>query len=190
MNEAALLYESVADAISGMITTGTLKPGERVPSVRRLSEQQRVSISTVIKAYEVLETQGLIVARPNAGFYVQRPARMAEEPRQSKPPTGPRLVGVSALVQELLDSRAKVEVNFGAACPSHELMPTQKLQRTLASVSRRHPTSLTRYVLPPGNEDLRRQIAKRALDFGCQFSAQDILITNGAMEALNLCLVW
>lgn len=106
----------------------------------------------------------------------------------SRPPRTARLVGISALVQDLLDSRGTAEVNFGAACPSEHLMPTRRLQRTFASVCRRHPESLTRYVLPPGNIDLRRQIARRALDFGCSFSAQDILVTNGAMEALALCV--
>jgi DNA-binding transcriptional MocR family regulator len=188
MNDESVLYESLATSISGLIATGTLKPGERVPSVRRLSEQKRVSISTVIKAYEVLETRGLIEARPNAGFYVRHRARTAEEPRISKPPSAPRLVGISALVQELLDARRPDIVNFGAACPSHALMPTLKLQRTLASVSRRHPDALTRYVLPPGNEELRRQIARRAMDFGCNLSARDVIVTQGAMEALNLCI--
>ena len=151
MVEETVLYES-AKSISGLIASGTLRAGERVPSVRRLSEQKIVFISTVIKAYEVLESRGLIEARPNAGFYVRHRVRMADEPRISKPPTAPRLVGVSALVQELLDVRRPDVVNFGAACPSHELMPTQKLQRTLASVSRRYPHLLTRHVLPPGRE--------------------------------------
>ncbi|MGH8631332.1 MAG: PLP-dependent aminotransferase family protein [Burkholderiales bacterium] len=188
MDEQGVLYEAVADSISGMIASGTLRPGERVPSVRRLSTQRRVSISTVLKAYEVLETRGMIEARPNAGYYVRHRAPAAEEPSISRPPSAPQLVGISALVQEILDSRKPGVVSFGAACPSHELMPTQKLQRMLSSVARRRPTALTQYVLPPGNEELRRQIARRALDFGCNLAARDIIITHGAMEALNLCV--
>jgi DNA-binding transcriptional MocR family regulator len=188
MDQQGVLYESVADSISGMIASGTLRPGERVPSVRRLSSQRRVSISTVLKAYEVLETRGMIEARPNAGYYVRHRAPVAEEPSISQPPPAPQLVGISALVQEILDARKPGVVSFGAACPSHELMPTQKLQRVLSSVARRKPTSLTQYVLPPGNEELRRQIARRALDFGCNLAARDIIITNGAMEAMNLCV--
>ncbi len=188
MQEQNILYESVADSVSGLIASGTLRPGERVPSVRRLSAQRRVSVSTVLRAYEVLENRGLIEARPNAGYYVRPRAPAAEEPAITQPPSAPQLVGVSALVQEILDARKPGVVSFGAACPSHELMPTQKLRRVLASVVRRNPLSLTQYVLPPGNEDLRRQIARRALDFGCNLSAKDIIITHGAMEALNICI--
>jgi DNA-binding transcriptional MocR family regulator len=189
MNEPDVLYQTVAASISGMIASGTLRPGERVPSVRRLSNQRNVSISTVLKAYEVLETRGLIEARPNAGYYVRHRVPPAAEPSVSQPPLAPQLVGVSALVQDLLDARSRREVvSFGAACPSHELMPTQKLQRTLASIARRHPRSLTEYVLPPGNEELRRQIARRAVESGCNLAARDVIVTHGAMEALNLCI--
>lgn len=188
MNDSDVLYRSVAASISGMIASGTLRPGERVPSVRRLSSQRNVSISTVLKAYEVLETRGLIEARPNAGYYVRYRPPAAAEPSISQPPAAPQLVGVSALVQDLLDARRGEVVSFGAACPSHALMPTQKLQRTLVSIARRHPRSLTEYVLPPGNEELRRQVARHAVELGCNLSARDIVITQGAMEALNLCI--
>jgi DNA-binding transcriptional MocR family regulator len=188
MEDRAVLYESVAENISGLIAAGTLRPGERVPSVRRLSSQSRVSVATVLRAYEVLEMRGLIEARPGAGYYVRGRAPIADEPAISHPPAVPRLVGVNALVQDILDARKPDVVSFGAACPDHELMPGQKLRRVLASVVRRRPESLTQYVLPPGNEELRRQIARRELDLGCNLAPKDIIITIGAMEALNLCI--
>jgi DNA-binding transcriptional MocR family regulator len=188
MTQQAVLYETVADSISGMISSGTLRPGERVPSVRRLSTQRRVSIATVLRAYEVLENRGIIEARPNAGYYVRHRLPVADEPSISNPPTVARLVGISALVQQVLDAHRPDVVSFGAACPGPEYMPTAKLQRTISSIARRKPQSLTQYVLPPGNEDLRRQIARKALDFGCSFAARDVIVTQGCMEALNLCV--
>ncbi len=188
MTSPAVLYESVAESITGMISAGTLRPGERVPSVRSLSSQRRVSIATVLKAYEVLENRGLIEARPNAGYYVRHRTPVADEPSISNPPAAARLVGISALVQEVLDSRRPDVVSFGAACPGPDHMPTARLQRTLSSIARRKPLCLTQYVLPPGNEELRRQIARKSLDFGCSLAAKDIIVTNGCMEALNLCV--
>src|SRR5258708_30312397 len=105
MTQQTVLYETVADSISGMISAGTLRPGERVPSVRRLSTQRRVSIATVLRAYEVLENRGMIEARPNAGYYVRHMQPAADEPSKSNPPPPPRLVGIAALVQEVLASR-------------------------------------------------------------------------------------
>jgi len=184
----AVLYETVADSISGLISSGTLRPGERVPSVRRLSTQRRISVATVLRAYEVLENRGLIEARPNAGYYVRHRRPVAAEFSISKPPAAPRLVGINALVQEVLDAHRPDVVSFGAACPGPDHMPTAKLRRTIASIARRKPLSLTQYQLPPGNEELRRQIARRALDFGCSLAAKDIIVTHGCMEALNLCV--
>src|SRR6516162_1802324 len=66
------LYEQVAVRISELIEHGTLRPGERVPSVRRCSEQQNVSIATVTQAYRLLESRGIIEARPQSGYYVRR----------------------------------------------------------------------------------------------------------------------
>jgi DNA-binding transcriptional regulator YhcF (GntR family) len=62
------LYEQVAGRIATLIESGTLRPGDRVPSLRRISDQQRVSLSTTLQAYGLLESRGLIEARPQSGF--------------------------------------------------------------------------------------------------------------------------
>src|SRR5688572_8634118 len=81
------LYEAVAGRITGMIEGGTLSVGDRVPSVRHLSTQQQVSVSTVLQAYRVLENQGWIEARPQSGYYVRRTTRtLPPEPEMSQPP--------------------------------------------------------------------------------------------------------
>ncbi len=139
-----VLYETVADSISVMISAGTLRPGERVPSVRRLSVQRRVSVATVLRAYEVLENRGLIEARPNAGYYVRHRTRIADEPSISNPPKAAKLVGISALVQDVLDSRRPGIMSFGTACPPPEYMPTGKLQRLISSISRRKPLAVAK----------------------------------------------
>src|ERR1051326_6361100 len=87
------LYRQVALRISELIEHGTLRPGERVPSVRKCSEQQNVSIATVMQAYRLLESRGIIEARPQSGYYVRR-ERWAPppEPEMSRP--APRAVEV------------------------------------------------------------------------------------------------
>src|ERR671910_348171 len=86
MLETAPLYHQLADQIHELIRAGTLRAGDRVPSVRRLSNQQRVSVSTVLQAYQRLEDIGVIEARPQSGYYVRRPAATMREPEPSKPP--------------------------------------------------------------------------------------------------------
>src|SRR5262245_36659857 len=132
-----VLYESVATDISTLINSGTLGPGDRVPSVRRLSQQKRVSISTVLQAYAVLENRGLIEARPQSGYYVRTPQRALEEPAISRPPRAPRLVGVHEMVSRVLDAcRERDVVPLGGAIPGAELVPTAKLQRILSMIAR------------------------------------------------------
>src|SRR2546422_9392147 len=77
------LYKQVAQRISELIEHGTLRPGERIPSVRVLSEQEKVSIATVMQAYRVLESLGLIEARPQSGYYV-RPKLWSPPPEPAK----------------------------------------------------------------------------------------------------------
>ena len=114
MLDAAPLYQQVADAIGGLIAAGTLRTGDRVPSVRRLSQQRRVSVSTVLQAYKQLEDAGLIEARPQSGYYVKRRALPAAEPELSRPPQRALTVEVNALAELVLRAVQDAEmVAFG-----------------------------------------------------------------------------
>ncbi len=184
------LYKRVALRISELIEHGTLRPGERIPSVRKLSEREEVSIATVMQAYRVLESRGLIEARPQSGYYVR--AKLwspPPEPGKSQPARSATRVSVNELVMEVLKAtHAPALVGFGAAMPSPQLLPTRQLHRTMASVARRHSLLCNSCDIPPGNLNLRTQIARRAMESGCTLSPDEIVITCGCQEALNLCL--
>src|SRR5512145_1967867 len=68
-----LLYERIAADVADLIARGTYRPGDRVPSIRELSRQMRVSINTVMEAYAQLENRRVIEARPQSGYYVSCP---------------------------------------------------------------------------------------------------------------------
>jgi DNA-binding transcriptional MocR family regulator len=164
-----MLYQKVADEIGALITAGTLRAGERVPSVRRLSRQQGVSVSTVLQAYQRLEDIGLIEARPQSGYYVRRRRAEVEEPETSRPPRRVLTVEVNALADAMLaHANDPAFVAFGSGCPSPELFPLERVRRVLSSVARRDRQALGRYGLPPGSERLRRAVARRALEWGCR----------------------
>src|SRR5690606_24435659 len=93
---ATPLYHQLAESLQQLIEQGTLRPGHRIPSVRRMALQRDVSISTVIQAYTVLENRGLLEARPQSGYYVRpRLAFEAPEPRMARPMARPSEIGVS-----------------------------------------------------------------------------------------------
>src|SRR6202008_3857157 len=86
MLEIRPLYHQLADPIHELIRAGTLRAGDLVPSVRPLSNQQRVSVSTVLQAYQRLEDIGVIEARPQSGYYLRWPSAAVQEPESSRPP--------------------------------------------------------------------------------------------------------
>ena len=187
-------YERHADAIAQLIHSGALRPGDRVPSVREASRTRGISPSTVFEAYYLLEAQGLIHARPRSGYYVSarlpgtaevRPA----EPQPSQPAATSTEVAISDLVFEVLGlARDRDLVPLGSAFPGLELFPLDRLARCLASGMRKlDPWNIVQS-LPPGDERLRQQIALRYGVHGTAVDVEEIIITNGAMEALNLCL--
>ncbi len=186
----AYLYEQLANKIAGLIEKRTFLPGEKVPSVRRLSLQEKVSISTVLQAYVLLEDRGLIEARPQSGYYVRLQRRsLPPEPAISKPSLSAQRVNVSELVASIHDAITRSDiVPLGAATPSPELLPIRKLNRILAAIARESDGEEHSYGLTQGSEELRHQIARRSIDWGCSFSSQDVVITFGCTEAINLCL--
>ncbi len=183
-------YEQVAEDIARLITCGTFPPGERIPSVRQISRQQKVSMTTALQACRLLEDQGLIEAHPQSGYFVRsHPPIAALEPELSSPEHDPAHVSVHELVMMLLrDSRNPDLVQFGAALPNPDLLPTAKLNRMLAAIARQVGDDNRLYDIPPGCEALRIQIAQRAMLAGCQLAPSDVVTTSGCSEAINLSL--
>lgn len=185
-------YEQLADEIAGLIAAGSLRAGDRLPSVRQTSVSRRLSPSTVFEAYYLLEARGLVRARARSGYYVL-PARSTSaappEPQPSAPPEGSLDVAISDLVFQVLGSvRDRDVVPLGSAFPSPTLFPLPRLARDLSSAMRSLDPWRTVEALGPGHEALRRQLGLRYAADGMALDAQEIVITNGAMEALNLAL--
>ncbi len=189
MLETRPLYDQVAEQIHELIRSGTLRAGEKVPSVRRLSRQEGVSISTVLQAYQRLEDRGVIEARPQSGYYVRRAQAPLPEPQPSRPPRKALAVEVNALAEAVLAAGHDPKmVSFGSVCPHGDMFALERVRRMLASRARLHRDAFGRYGLPPGTEALRRAIARRALEWGCRIDYRNLVTTGGCMEAINLCL--
>jgi DNA-binding transcriptional MocR family regulator len=185
-----LRYQELANRLTELIQQGTYPRGERIPSVRQMSQQQGVSISTVLQAYTLLEDHGLIEARPQSGYYVrERTAERLPEPEISSPGRDPSKIGLRELVMMLMrDSSNPHLAQLGAALPNPDLLPIKKINAISAKILRQNGPNLQQYQFPPGLESLRAQIARRMVNAGCTLSPADILITSGATEALDLCL--
>jgi DNA-binding transcriptional MocR family regulator len=184
------LYLRVARQIETQIRKGALQAGDKVPSIRGLKRQEGVSISTVLQAYFWLENQGWIEPRAQSGFYVRVPyAETIPEPEFQTSRSSPTEIGVSDLLYEIVTSLGDpAKLSLGAASLSPESLPNRKLNQILRKITRDNPDHSSRYDYPLGTEGLRRQIARRSITYGCSFSPNDLVITCGGMEALNLAL--
>ena len=184
------LYQKLAAAMERHITGGALTIGERLPSVRRLSEQHGVSISTAVQVYLTLEKRGLVEARPKSGFFVRPALRpIAPELRPSRPPERATRVSLGELRARIFELSCERDiVPLGAATPSPELLPVALLNRITAAAARRAGANAINYAPLIGCESLRRQLARRSLEWHCQWTPEELIVTNGATEALFLCL--
>lgn len=185
------LYEEVASQVARLIEEGTFGPGARVPSVRALSRQLKVSINTVMEAYGLLEDRGLIEARPQSGYYVRASfAGIPAEPGMSRPPLSPSRVSIKELARMIMrDTRDTGLVPLGAAIPDPEHLPIDRLNRMLSTEARRHRIQSVSYEISPGCEKLRVQVARRMVSAGCTLTPDEIVTTCGCMEAVNLALL-
>lgn len=184
-------YDQVSSYIMQLINKGTLKPGDRAPSLRKLSTTLKVSISTINQAYLSLEDKGVLSARPQSGFYINTQLNPSIE--TPKPiitaNCQPRKVRFGQLFEEIFSiSNDSSIAPFAAARPSMELMPEKALIRETRSILSRYPAACMDYSFPPGHSKLREQIALQYTKIGLSLSADDIIITSGATEALSLSL--
>jgi DNA-binding transcriptional MocR family regulator len=183
-------YEALAAEIIRSIETGTLLPGDKLPSVRQASAARRLSASTIFQAYYLLEARGHIQARDRSGYYVNAHPRSALEPETSRPDGSLSPVDVTDLVFDVLGAiRQRKVVPLGSAFPAPTLFPLIKLASSMKAGLRRMDPWSTVTDLSSGNAELRRQIAVRYLIDGMNVHADDLVITNGAMEALQLALL-
>ena len=184
------LYQDIAEQTEKLIVDGILRAGDRLPSVRQACRTHDISPITVTQAYYLLESRGLIEARPKSGYFVRaRRGHVLPEPAMTHPAGGSTELQVSDFIFQILDSvRDTSVVPLGSSFPSPYLFPFHKLGRFLASAARKFDPLATVTDLPPGNEELRRQLALRYMAHGASVSPEEIIITSGAMEGLNLCL--
>ncbi len=186
------VYRRIADDLAAQIRRGIFRPGDRLPSTRRVKIQYGVSLTTAIAAYRVLEDSGVVHVRPQSGHYVRFPTeRRRAEPEASAPSTEVRRVDASLAVRLNLGIGNPQAPTLGAAVQGPELMPISALNRLLSQALRDHPASCHSYDAPPGYLGLRRAIARRGMEAGYSVSPEEILITSGAKEAvyLSICAV-
>lgn len=181
-------YQEIKDKIEHMINTGLISHGGKAPSLREMSSLSGMSVTTIMKAYLELEMEGILFAKPQSGFFVSEIINKSEIPDTTSPATEPVSVNKFDMISEVIDVMSKPDVfPLGGALPSTELLPSKELARLSRKIISERPEHLV-YEEIRGSEDLRRQIAFYMTNIGVKTTHDDIIITNGAMEALFITL--
>jgi DNA-binding transcriptional MocR family regulator len=185
-----LKYEEFAHELESQIRSGTFPAGARIPSIRESSAQHKLSFTTVLEAYRLLENRRVIEARPQSGYYVRaNPAVRIQEPDFSLLQSDPTNVSIDTISLRLMEETLDMDyAQFGAALPDPTLLPTAKLNRILAELAREDTGQYKQKGAIWGREELRIQVAQRVFGCGCDLSPDSIVITAGCSEAVNLCL--
>ena len=161
-------YSEVAERIETLIEQEIFKVGDKLLSVRALSKEQGISLSTAFQAYYVLESKGLIEARPQSGYYVKySPEHILDMPKACEPLDDALPVTIDDMINSVyVDLNSKSLLNFSMAAPSIELLPTAKLNKAVVHSLRQSKTSCLHYEHIQGNASLRKQIARQAFNWG------------------------
>ena len=184
------IYMQVAEGLEKLIGDETLKIGDKLPSVRMLSDEYGISMGTAFQAYYHLEGKGLIEARPKSGYYVRFSLRrMPGLPRISEPEPVASEVSIREMINTVFHSNFSEDlVNLSVAVPPTSMLPAAKLNKSLVHAMRSSRHHGIQYEHVQGNRDLRRQLVRLGFNWGGKFSEEDVVVTAGCTEALVMCL--
>ena len=190
MSEHALLYLKLADHLAAAIREGRLLSGSRLLSVRDCAKQKKLSINTVTTAYRLLEDKGLIEARPKSGYFVKSRLPVPLQPIQPTKPTERQPDTLNSFIQAVLTHQNQAGyTDFGLACPRGKAFyPAERLSKLTASILRQQHGLVAQYALPPGSLSLRQQIGLRLAQLGMSVTPEELILTHGALDALNLAI--
>lgn len=184
------LYVQIAARIEKQIKQNLLKPGDKLPSVRMLSQEQGISLSTAYKAYVELENMGLIEARIKSGYYVKYlPARFSSVPEAKPPVKKASETSVAEMIAMVYRNMSEDSVlQLSRSSPPLSLIPLAKLSKSMMESIRNSPSGNITYENPQGNIALRKQVAKNAFNWGGNITENEVITTQGCLEALIFCL--
>jgi DNA-binding transcriptional MocR family regulator len=171
------LIEQIVAGIKQRVDERALRPGTRLPSIRRFADDHGVSKFTVVQAFDRLVAMGYVKSRQGSGFYVAPRSDSGAAPHESC--RLERAMDVLWLLRNALQEQPHIAMP-GAGWLPGEWMDGAGIQRSLRTLARKSGTHLTGY------EPLRSLLARRLEDQGIGCASRQIVITRGATHALDL----
>ena len=187
---SSFLYQQVIDFVGYQQKTGALSPGDKLPSLRKLSRQFEISVPTVKQAYIELERQGRVCARPQSGYYLTAQQARTLKPRPTKwSHCAPVTVQCRNMIEQVYEAVHMPDtLALGISNPILANPPDKTLARLMRSVISKVAEKAVSYGPVTGDAKLRMQLAFRYQEQGVAINPDEVVITNGAQEALSIAL--
>ncbi|MCW8334133.1 aminotransferase-like domain-containing protein [Vibrio paucivorans] len=176
-------YRQVETYLRQALQDGLFQCHDKLPSIRKLSEELQLSKNTVIRAYQELEAQGVIYAVPKSGY------RVKEKASRHSPIAKPTEVNLLSVSKALLSyPKEKQQLATGSAHPNIDSPAIKSLYAEIGRHSRLQSQMPSHYQIPPGNDVLIKQLLKISQDLGVPCQTSDIAVTHGAQQGISLAL--
>ena len=193
-------YLRLAEQLATEIRSEIYPENTRLPSVRDLVELKSVSASTVMRCYRHLEHLGYVHGRQRSGYFVAdwKPLQAQRQlgnlgivgiSTPAKPIAYEKLISLQHRMTQLYSLTQKpVPLGLHLATAAAEWYPVDMLSRIGQRELRRNPSIFGRYPSGTGLQTLKTALVRQLAGCGVDITDQDLLITNGSTEALNLAL--
>lgn len=180
-----LKYETIGKLFEEQILTGVLSVGQKLPSVRKLTLQFKISVNTATNVFLWLERKGLIYSKPQSGYYVANIPNFKKELTDvTDPLLKPSTLSVHELTYKVLHSMgAKNLTQLGISIADESFLPLAALKKGML----KHLNNLS-YNSIQGSDLLRKAIAQYAYTWGGKIKPNHIITTHGAIGALSIAL--
>ncbi|MBM3815097.1 MAG: PLP-dependent aminotransferase family protein [Acidimicrobiia bacterium] len=180
------VYRQIGNWIRNQISTGRIQPGEQLPTTRELSKTCGVGRMIVISAYQLLESEGLINGRVGRGSFVttnSTPVPVSEQPRRVW-----ENIASSSAAPMLPMPASKIAYRFDSSRPSEDLFPLEEFREAVNKVlaDDAGASQVLQLGSPQGLPALREIIFADAVVRGHAAKGDDILITSGCQQAMDL----
>ncbi len=198
-NSGVSLFMQMVTQLKALMDNDVLKPGFRMPSTRSLAEKHEVHRSTVVKAYEELWALGYMESRPGSYSVVRKRRKRVTtnersaqgvipwEERSCEP--GKSLHRSFKRLKFKPESSVKQQIiNLASLDLDPRLFPVNKFRKSMNRVFSEQGADILRYGACEGFAPLREVIAQRLRIHGISVTADEILITNGSQNGIELIL--
>ncbi len=181
------LYRQLIAQLRALIDGGDLPAGTRLPASRALARQLGISRISVVNAYSELKAAGYLSASAGRGTFVARPRQAPESPQPLRPASaiGKR---ASSIREMMRLARKKGLIDFSGGAPPSDFFPVRFLQDAINQVIDRDGADALAYEAPEGYPPLRGAVRDYVRAIGINCRVEDVLITGGAQQAIDLVL--